>query len=212
MKYQVILADPPWSYNDKRNSAGKNNPTGAGGALKHYKCMDIKDIKSLRIKDITDENCMLFMWATSPFMKEAIEVIESWGFKFITIPFVWVKMRNDMSEPRKDGIGNYTLNNAEYVLLGRKGKYWRNSTKVKQILQHPKLKHSEKPSEIRRRIEELCGEVPRIELFAREKVEGWDCWGNEVPKDMQKKISFPNREQGETDEQKIKKEIDKDYD
>lgn len=179
-KYNIIYADPAWKYSDKRNGKGKNNPTGAGGALKHYECMEIEDIKKLPIKELADENCYLFIWATSPFMKEAIEVIESWGFKFITIPFVWVKMRNDMSEERKDGIGNYTLNNAEYVLLGRKGKYWRNSTKVKQILLNPKMEHSKKPEEIRRRIVELCGDLPRIELFARQKTEGWDVWGNQV--------------------------------
>jgi len=189
-KYNIIYADPAWKYNDKRNGEGKNNPNGAGGALKHYKCMDIEEIKSLRVPEITDENCMLFLWATSPFMKAAIEVIESWGFKFITIPFVWIKMRNDMSEPRKDGIGNYTLNNAEYVLLGRKGKYWRNSTKVKQILLNPKMGHSKKPEEIRKRIEELCGDLPRIELFARDKAEGWDVWGNEAPNFTQ--LSLPS--------------------
>ncbi len=174
-KYKIILADPPWSYNDKRNCAGKNNPHGAGGALKHYNCMKIEDIKSLEINKISDDNCMLFLWVTSPFMEQGIEVIKSWGFKFITIPFVWVKMKNDMSEPRKDGIGNYTLNNAEYVLLGRKGKYWRNSTKVKQILQYPKLKHSVKPFEINERIVELMGDLPRIELFARDKKDRKGC-------------------------------------
>lgn len=179
-KYQVIYADPAWKYSDKRNGKGKNNPTGAGGAVKHYRCMTIEEIQKLPVKELADDNCYLFMWATSPFMKDAIGVLESWGFKFITIPFVWVKMRNDMSEPRKDGIGNYTLNNAEYVLLGRKGKYWRNSTLVKQILLAPKQEHSKKPDEVRQRILDLCGDVPRIELFARQKAEGWDSWGNEV--------------------------------
>jgi site-specific DNA-methyltransferase (adenine-specific) len=180
MEYKIIYADPPWRYNDKRNKKGKNNPTGAGGSLKHYECMNIADIMALNINQIAEKDCMLFLWTTSPFMKEAINILEFWGFKFITIPFVWVKMRNDMSEPRKDGIGNYTLNNAEYVLLGRKGKYWRNSTKVKQILLHQKLKHSEKPEEIKKRIVQLCGDLPRIELFAREKTEGWDAWGKEI--------------------------------
>lgn len=183
-KYNIILADPPWKYRDKRDNAGKNNPTGAGGATKHYNCMDIEDIKSLDVKNICEDNCYLFLWVTSPFMKKGLEVLESWGFTFITIPFVWIKMRNDMSEPRKDGIGNYTLNNAEYILLGRKGKYWRNSTKVKQVLLHPKLKHSEKPEEIKNRILELCGDLPRIELFSRKKTNGWDVWGNEINSDI----------------------------
>lgn len=186
-KYRIIYADPPWKYNDKRNTAGKNNPSGAGGASKHYNCMDIDEIKSLPIQNITDDNCMLFLWVTSPMMEKAFEVIKCWGFKYCTIVFVWIKMKNDFSDYRKDGIGNYTLSNAEYVLLARKGKYWRNSTKVKQIVLAPKpIKHSKKPEEIRRRIVELCGNVPRIELFARQRFEGWDVWGLEAPKETQK--------------------------
>jgi N6-adenosine-specific RNA methylase IME4 len=188
-KYQIIYADPPWKYDDSRDYPTKNNPSGAGGASKHYVTMEIDDIKSLPVKEIVDENCMLFLWTTSPFMKKAIEVIEAWGFEFITIPFVWIKRENDTSEPRKDGIGSYTLNNAEYVLLGRKGKYWRNSTLVKQIILAPKGEHSRKPLETRNRIVQLLGDLPRIELFAREKTEGWDVWGLEAPKDTQMLIT-----------------------
>jgi len=188
-KYQIIYADPPWKYRDKRNKKGKNNPTGAGGAMKHYQCMELDDIKTLPIREISDDNCMLFLWITSPFIREGLEVINSWGFRYITIPFVWIKMKNDMTSPRKDGIGNYTPNNAEYVLLGRKGKYWRNSTKVKQILFHPKTTHSQKPDEVRNRIIDLCGDIPRIELFARNRFDGWDAWGNELSKTIQKEIN-----------------------
>lgn len=181
-KYKVILADPPWEYDDKRNNAGKNNPTGAGGAIKHYPLMKIDDICNLKIQKIADDDCMLFLWVTSPMMEKAFKVVNAWGFKYCTIVFVWIKMKNDFSDYRKDGIGNYTLSNAEYVLLARKGKYWRNSTKVKQIIFSPKPQiHSRKPSEVRKRIEELCGNVPRIELFARDRIDGWDVWGNEAP-------------------------------
>lgn len=122
-KYSIIYADPPWDYQDKRNKFGKNNPTGAGGASKHYITIPIEQLKRMPVKDISENNCMLFMWTTSPFIREALELIEAWGFKYKTISFVWIKMKNDMSEPRKDGIGNYTPNNAEYVLLGRRGNY-----------------------------------------------------------------------------------------
>ena len=187
-KYSIIYVDPPWDYQDKRNTPCKNNPSGAGGASKHYNTIPINELKKMDIKRISNENCMLFMWATSPFMKEAIELIISWGFKYRTIPFVWIKTTNDMLRIRGDGIGSYTPNNAEYVLLGRKGKYWRNSTKVKQVLLHPKLRHSEKPKEIRRRIVELMGDLSRIELFARQRYEGWDVWGNEVPNEKQERL------------------------
>ena len=76
-RYKVIYADPPWEYDDKRNNAGKNNPTGAGGAIKHYPLMSIKDICNLPIKDLAEDDCMLFLWVTSPMMKKAFKVIES---------------------------------------------------------------------------------------------------------------------------------------
>jgi N6-adenosine-specific RNA methylase IME4 len=183
-KYKIIYADPPWSYGDKRTGAGKNNPHGAGGAEKHYKTMTPDQLYSLPIQNICEENCMLFMWATSPQLPVAINLIEKWGFKYKTVAFVWVKMKNDMSEPRGDGIGSYTLSNAEYVLVATKGKYWRNDATARQILLSPKLAHSQKPDEIRKRIVKLAGDLPRLELFAREKTEGWDVWGNEVESDI----------------------------
>ena len=183
-RYQIIYADPPWSYNDKRTHSGKNNPNGAGGAEKHYETMDYEAIANLPIQDIADENCHLFLWATMPLLNEAMYVLKRWGFKYVTVVFVWIKMKNDMSAVRGDGIGAYTLNNAEIVLLGRKGKYTRASTKVKQIIQTPKTKHSEKPPDIRNRIVELIGDLPRIELFARQKTDGWDVWGNEITNDI----------------------------
>ena len=182
-KYNIIYADPPWQYGDKRTGKGKNNPNGAGGAEKHYKTMKTEDICNLPIKDIASDNCMLFMWTTSPMMFESEKVMKAWGFDYKTFGFVWVKMTNDMSKVRGDGIGNYTIQNAEYCLIGLKGKYWRNKTGVKQILLAPKQEHSKKPNEARKRILELCGDLPRIELFARQHADGWDCWGNEAPEE-----------------------------
>jgi len=188
-KYNIIYADPPWRYNDKRKTSGKNNPTGAGGAEKHYNTMSFEELSELKIQDIADENCMLFMWATSPQLPTAIKLIKSWGFKYKTVSFTWVKMKNDMSEPRGDGIGSYTLSNSEYVLVALKGKYWRKDATARQILLHPKLSHSEKPNEIRKRIVKMLGDLPRIELFARQKVKGWDTWGNEIESDI--KLNSP---------------------
>jgi len=179
-KYKIIYADPPWKYDDSRNYPTKNNPSGAGGAVKHYPVMEIEDIKALNVTDIAEEDCALFLWATGPKMDWAIDTVKAWGFRFVTIPFVWIKVKNDFSDIRKDGIGSYTLNNAEYVLLGKRGKYWRESACVKQIVLSPKLRHSEKPEKVREAIVELLGDVPRIELFARQKYEGWDVWGNEI--------------------------------
>lgn len=183
-KYQIIYADPPWFYN-KRNLFDKNGKRNnfAWGATNHYPVMKTEDICKLQVDKITDDNCMLFLWATFPRLPDAMKVIESWGFKYITVGFVWVKtMKN--GDVRMDGIGNYTMANAEICLIGKKGKYWRNKTGVKQIVLHSKTKHSQKPKEVANRIVELMGDIPRIELFAREKTEGWDVWGNEVDSDI----------------------------
>ena len=91
-----------------------------------------------------------------------------------------VKMKNDMSCVREDGLGKYTISNAEYCLIARRGKYWREARNVKQIVQYPKTVHSEKPKEIRDRIVSLCGDLPRVELFARDLCDGWDSIGNEI--------------------------------
>ena len=179
-KYKIIYADPAWQYSDKRTGAGKNNPNGAGGAEKHYNTMPTNEICSLPIKNISADNCMLFMWATSPLLPDAFKVMEAWGFKYKTVGFVWAKTTNDGMKIRGDGIGNYTIQNAEFCLIGLKGKYWRNKTGVKQFILSPKQKHSQKPNDAKKRIMELCGDLPRIELFARQQTEGWDVWGNEV--------------------------------
>lgn len=175
-KYQIIYADPPWDYGNTKNYSGHF----WGIADKHYKVMKFNDILNLPIQKISDNDCYLFLWTTSPFLEKSFKVINMWGFKFATVGFVWVKMKNNMSEVRKDGLGKYTISNAEYCLIARKGKYKRVSRSVQQIIQTPKLPHSQKPSEIRERIVQLVGDLPRIELFARQKTHGWDAWGDEI--------------------------------
>ena len=189
-KYQIIYADPPWSYS---NFQGKGSYFG--DVSRHYSTMSFDELKKLRISKISDDNCILFMWATFPNLEQAISLVKEWGFIYKTVAFVWVKMKNDMSEPRGDGMGFYTLSNAEIVLIGTKGKFTRNRKDIKQIVLSPKWEHSRKPDEVRNRIVELCGDIPRIELFARDngdkdifgknKLDGWDSWGNEVPNDIE---------------------------
>ena len=175
-KYNIIYADPPWDYGNTKNKEGEF----WGMADKHYPCMKFQDICNLPIQNLAADDCYLFLWTTSPFLEKTFQVIKDWGFQYCTVGFVWVKMKNDMSEVRKDGLGKYTISNAEYCLICRKGKYWREARNVQQIIQAPKTIHSEKPSGVRDRIVALVGDLPRVELFARQQVEGWDCWGNEV--------------------------------
>ena len=184
-KYQIIYADPPWFYN-KRNLVGKDGKRNnfAWGATNHYPVMKTKDICELPISLIADKNCILFLWATFPRLSDAMEVIKAWGFQYKTVGFVWVKtMKN--GQVRMDGLGNYTMSNAEICLIATKGKVHRERTGIKQIVLSSKTTHSWKPEEVRYRISCLMGDLPRIELFARQKTEGWDVWGNECKNDIE---------------------------
>ncbi|KKN98840.1 hypothetical protein LCGC14_0140810 [marine sediment metagenome] len=174
-KYNVIYADPPW------NGLGWNNGSGEKCPAKHYEVQDIEWIKSLPVNTISGDPCFLFLWVTFPNLQQGLEVIESWGFRYSTCAFNWVK-RNKKSDSYFIGCGNYTRANSELCLLGTKGKCQkaRKSRSVRQICDARISKHSAKPPEIRDRIIQLCGDIPRIELFAREKTTGWDVWGNEV--------------------------------
>jgi len=174
-RYKVIYADPPW------NGLGWNNGSGLKCPANHYDVQGINWIKSLPVSEIADDTCALFLWATFPNLPEAISVIDAWGFKYATCAFTWVKA-NKVSNSFFVGCGNYTRANAEVCLLGTKGscQKMRKSRSVRQICYARIGRHSEKPREIRDRIIELFGDVPRIELFAREKCQGWACWGNEV--------------------------------
>jgi len=145
--------------------------------------MDIKDICTLPIADIADNDCALFLWATYPNLPEAFEVIKAWGFTYKTVAFTWVK-RNKKSPGWFVGLGYWTRANAEVCLLAVKGKPTRISKSVRQIIDAPIAAHSKKPDEVRGRIVELLGDVPRIELFAREKTAGWDVFGDEVESDI----------------------------
>jgi site-specific DNA-methyltransferase (adenine-specific) len=178
-KYKIIYADPPWSYRDKRNKHKRL----CGGALSHYKTMSIEEIKNLPINKILDKDCMLFLWATFPNIKEALCIIDAWGFTYKTLGFSWIKT-NKINKKPFFGIGYYTKSNCEVCLIGVKGKPIKKSNKVSSVVISPRGCHSEKPREVRQKIVELCGDIPRIELFARQKTKGWDVWGNEVKSDI----------------------------
>jgi N6-adenosine-specific RNA methylase IME4 len=141
--------------------------------------MALADIKALPVGTIADDNCMLFLWVTFPNLKEGIDTLEAWGFKYKTLGFSWIKTNRKSGTPFF-GIGYYTKSNCEVCLIGVKGKPIKVSNSVSSVVISPRGEHSEKPAEVRDRIVQLCGDVPRIELFARNVTEGWDVWGNEV--------------------------------
>ena len=174
-KYSIIYADPPWGYQNKATRAA---------ATKHYNTMTTAELNDMKIGrgggGIAADDCVLFMWATFPMLKEAIELIEAWGFTYKTIAFNWIK-QNKKSPGLFWGLGNWTRSNSEVCLLATKGKPKRASAAVHSVVVAPIQKHSQKPEEVRDRIVELMGDLPRIELFARTTAPGWDAWGNEVP-------------------------------
>ena len=169
-KYSIIYADPPWGYSNKNLN---------GSAEKHYRTMNLKDIYNLPIQNISRDNCILFLWATYPFIHESLHLIDEWGFKYKTIAFQWIK-RNKNKDSFFFGLGNWTRSNSECCLLATKGKMKRKDSSISQIVYSPIQKHSKKPSEVRDKIVRLVGNKSRIELFSREKTLGWDYWGDEV--------------------------------
>ena len=177
-KYQIIYADPPWSYKDTQKSGG----TAFFGASVRYETMNNDDIGNLPIEEITDKDCVLFMWATSPLLPEAVETMKKWGFKYKTVAFCWNKQTKNGKWVKN--MGRWTMGNIEICLLGVKGKPKRVIKNIRQLVIAERKKHSQKPSVVAERIVELMGDLPRIELFAREKTEGWDVWGNEVDSDI----------------------------
>lgn len=198
--YSVLYADPAWKYR-----AG-----GRGAARDHYRESPLSEIKSLPVARIAARDAVLFMWTTCPFLVEshqAHDVMEAWGFTPKTVAFFW--MKTTRRAPRADdrrpelyhvGMGSWTRANVEVCLLGTRGKPRRGasteSKSVRQLLVQDELeidelpdcvkaplgRHSEKPAEVRRRIEVLMGpNQTRLEMFARERFAGWDAHGEQVP-------------------------------
>lgn len=186
-KYSIIYADPPWQYDDKSLERG--------GAERHYSTMPLGAICSLPVSNICNQDCVLFMWATFPKLIEAFEVIKNWGFEYKTCAFVWIKTNKRENVLQSSflpvdsfdsfwGMGRWTRSNAEICLLAVRGNPKRENADVHQIVYAPINSHSKKPPEIRDKIVRLCGDFPRIELFARSKTTGWDVFGNEVPESI----------------------------
>ena len=168
--YSVIYADPPWSYGDKM--------AGHSFSLDHeYATMRLGDIKALSVGDVAAKDSACLMWVTSPMLPDGLAVMKAWGFKYVTVAFCWVK--HLASGKDAVNLGRWTMGGCEICLLGRRGKIQRVAKNIRQIVRSVRGRHSEKPAEVRMRIEQLFGDVPRIELFARGSVEGWDQWGNE---------------------------------
>ena len=171
-KYQIIYADPPWEY---------DRTIGQGVACEQYPLLNLEEICNLPTGDLAAEDSVLFLWATFPKLKEALTVIEAWGFKYRTLGFSWIKLNPKNKQPFF-GIGSYAKSNCEVCLLATKGDPHKlvKDNSISSVVITEREAHSKKPKEVRDRIEKLFGNVSRIELFAREKAKGWKSWGDQV--------------------------------
>ena len=177
-KYRVIYADPPWRFSSKE--LGKSKGERFHPLEKHYRTQTKDWIQALPVQDITETDAALFLWAPDAFIPTALDVMTSWGFKYVTVAFVWEKV--SVRGKTIHNLGAWTMKNYEMCLLATRGQMLRYK-KVNNIPQKTiavRTKHSKKPAEVRKKIESLFGHVPRLELFARERHVGWDAWGNEV--------------------------------
>lgn len=177
-KYNVIYADPAWRFSqginrrkDIRDKFGTNEELSI-----QYPTMSDKEIIELNVADYADDNCVLFLWTTDAHLEVAIKAINNWGFKYKTVAFTWNKKRGFM--------GKWTVKQCEICLLATRGTAHKllKSFKEKSYLEENKTEHSKKPNEFRKRIERMFGDIPKLEMFARTRAEGWDVCGNETDK------------------------------
>ena len=185
-KYNIILCDPPWKFTGLgskgiRSGAMRKDRPDLHKNIKvedHYPSMTITELCELPVKDIAADDAVLFMWTTDAHLPSAIKIMEAWDFRYATIAFQWNK--KEQSGKQVCYYGYWTMKGTEICLLGRRGKPKPVKHNVRQLVEAPRREHSRKPDEVRDRIVELMGDLPRIELFARQEATGWDCWGNET--------------------------------
>lgn len=181
--FELGYLDPPWRF--KNWSIGEYAKYGEKWARRNgrspYPVMSTPDICKMPVGDLMAKNSLLLLWATSPKMEDAFAVIKAYGFEFVNVLFTWVKL-NPSGVGWHFGLGYHTHQNAEFILLGKRGKgLSRAARDISSLIIYPRGKHSAKPPTARERIERLYGDVPRIEIFARQPLANWETWGNECP-------------------------------
>lgn len=177
-KYDIIYADPPYSYRGLVQKGGGKSEY-VSGAHRYYETMSLDNLKALDIRSVCKRNCLIFMWATGPNLDQSLELLKAWGFKYATVGFVWEKQATNP--------GAYTMSSVELCLIGKKGDIPkpRGARNVRQFISELRTSHSTKPDEVRKRIEAMFPSQSKLELFARKKSQGWDVWGNEVVADIE---------------------------
>lgn len=171
-RYGLIMADPPWVFENWSVGGNEKN------ASAQYDCMSLEDIKQIPVGHFAARDCVLWLWATNPLLREAIDVMEAWGFQFKTAGH-WSK--KTASGKQAFGTGYILRCAGEPFLIGTVGKPETART-VRSVIEGPIREHSRKPDEAFEAAEELCGNVHRLEMFSRQARRGWDAFGNEVEK------------------------------
>jgi N6-adenosine-specific RNA methylase IME4 len=172
--YGVILSDAPWRF----VTYDKATTVTSRGKKIHYRTMTLDAIKALPVADLAAPDAVLITWISSPLLLAALDVVRAWGFEFRTFGFIWAKTTR--SGQPAIGMGYWTRAGAEVALLATRGKPKRVSRAVRQLILEPRREHSRKPDRIYHDIERLVGDVPKIELFARQRRPNWSAWGDEV--------------------------------
>lgn len=176
-KYNIIYADPPWDVlaGPRWSSNGKSQPLP-------YPTMSIEEIKQLPIKEITADDAHLYLWLINKYVKEGYEIATEWGFTPSCL-ITWCKPKHGL------GLGGAFIQTTEFLLFCRRGTLPHKKRIDTSWFTHNRLNHSEKPPIFRNMIIEISGDLPRIELFARQRWAGWDCYGNELSKTVQQFIT-----------------------
>ena len=174
-KYQIIYADPPWQFTNKKTGGSM-----ASGAANQYTVTSTEDLKQLDIESLCADDCVLIMWYVGAMPQDAIDLVNSWGFTLKNMNgFVWRKLTVKLLD--FFGMGFWTRAGSESAIIATRGKPKPASRSVRAVHSCVAGKHSQKPDKFRKLAVELCGDVPRLEMFAREAHEGWDVFGNEAP-------------------------------
>ena len=172
-KYAVIYADPPWDYKGQLQHTGAGGGD-SGGAMRHYPTVTSVEMSRWDVASLAEDDCLLFMWATSPHLDQAINLGKAWGFAWATVAFVWDK--------QKPNPGFYTMSECELCLVFKRGRIPspRGARNIRQLVSEKRARHSQKPEEVRRRIGAMFPKQKKLELFARKQTPGWTAWGLEA--------------------------------
>lgn len=231
-RVEIVLADPAWEYNDRKAIRKDGGKVRFGiGASGRYDTEPTEQMATIPVSDLAKDDAQLYMWATWPFLPDALWLMGEWGFEYKTCSFVWIKTNAGRWKMARGhlirklyaiglekfldwlffyGVGHYTASNSEYVLLGARGAYLEPIKKESQVIVHPGWRgenHSRKPDEVQRRIEKMYPGLAYAELFARRQYGDWLCLGNELD-GMDLRDSIPGYLKGKNESKTRWKQVD----